>query len=197
MYNACGNHDRFEATALQRGRRQFTVEHYAGPVVYDTEGFLEKNKNEIPRGASKLLQSSRKDFVQLIGKIMGPSTMDSTSASGRAKKRPTIGSQFKVQLDELRNRISNTTPHYIRCLKPNESLQANEFDKGIVADQLRYAGVLEAIRVSRFGYSQRYLHNAFIQRYSIIALDSTVSVDALANAIAQILWTRDNPESAL
>lgn len=57
MYKSCGNLDRFEASDLQRGHRQFTVLHFAGPVIYDTEGYVEKNKDEIPRGASKLLRA--------------------------------------------------------------------------------------------------------------------------------------------
>ena len=185
MYNTCESHTRFEASNLQRGHQQFAVKHYAGLVVYDTEGFLEKNKDEIPRGASELLQSSTKEFVQMIGKIIG------------TKKRRTVGSQFKVQLDELRERITNTSPHYIRCLKPNILLQADDFDREIVADQLRYAGVLEAIRVSRLGYSQRYPYNVFMARYGIIEKEHASTVDELVTTIAKILWKRENPHGEL
>ena len=199
VYKECGKHNRFEASALQRGHKQFSILHYAGPVKYDTEGFVEKNKDEIPRGATKLLLSSTKEFVQLLGKITETNASPSVPlrASARANKRPTIGSQFKIQLDELRGRIDLTVPHYIRCLKPNQLLKPNEFDKGLVAEQLRNAGVLEAIRVSRAGFSQRFEHNLFLKRYRVISLDNDDSVEALANAAAEMIWAEENPDEPM
>jgi myosin-5 len=199
MYKECSNQSRFEANALQRGHKKFSILHYAGPVTYDTEGFVEKNKDEIPRGASKLLQSSTKEFVQLLGKITEcPAASPPDSPRARANnKRPTVGSQFKIQLVELRDRIDLTIPHYIRCLKPNQLLQPDEFDKGMIADQLRNAGVLEAIRVSRVGYSQRFQHKLFLQRYRVIAIGNADSVEALANAIAKMIWTEQNADESM
>jgi myosin-5 len=83
--------------------------------------------------------------------------------------RPGVCAQFSVQLRELRERIERTSPHYVRCLKPNELLLPNRFDPCIIADQLRCAGVLEAIRVSRVGFPQRYLHDSFVSRYIMLA----------------------------
>jgi ankyrin repeat protein len=82
--------------------------------------------------------------------------------------RETIGSQFSQQLRELRARIDATTPHYVRCLKPNDELVPNKFEAHVIADQLRCAGVLEAIRVSRVGFPHRYYHEQFLERYAIL-----------------------------
>eukprot|EP00957_Ditylum_brightwellii_P046835 3554716-Ditylum_brightwellii.AAC.1 len=68
--------------------------------------------------------------------------------------RVSVGGQFSSQLRLLRSRIDVTRPHYIRCLKPNDDLIPDCFEPAVVADQLRYGGILEAIRVSRIGYSQ-------------------------------------------
>ncbi len=35
-------------------------------------------------------------------------------------------------------------------------------------EQLRYSGVLEAVRVSRAGYPTRYPHDVFVSRYYIL-----------------------------
>jgi myosin-5 len=206
MYKACGDHARFEANDLQRGQRKFAIQHYAGPVVYEVEGFLEKNKDEIPRGATNLLESSTKPFVQLLGKIndvsaVGASPGSSLSKSGRSK-RPTVGGQFAAQLTELRKRIDQTDPHYIRCLKPNEHLAPNDFNEVMIADQLRYAGVLEAIRVSRVGYPQRYTHELLLQRYHFVATDAIrgagdKQIDVLVDAIAKKIWTIENPNKPM
>lgn len=83
--------------------------------------------------------------------------------------RDSVGSQFTSQLAQLRNRVNKTTPHYVRCLKPNDDLLPDDFHPMVIADQLRCAGVLEAIRVSRVGFPQRYAHAAFLQRYHMLA----------------------------
>ena len=83
--------------------------------------------------------------------------------------KESVASQFSHQLRELRNRIDATTPHYVRCLKPNDDLVPHQFEPHIIADQLRCAGVLEAIRVSRVGFPNRYFHEQFLTRYSILA----------------------------
>jgi myosin V len=201
MYKQCEAHNRFEASSLQKGSLKFVINHYAGPVVYDTLGFVEKNKDEVPRGTTTLLENSSNQFVQLLGKINAPSTTISSGGRG-ANKRPTIGGQFALQLTELRKRIGQTSPHYIRCLKPNQSLAASEFDNAMIADQLRYAGVLEAIRVSRVGYSQRYSLETFVERYRFIALTQLRSAadeekaGILASVIAQKIFDSENPNAA-
>jgi len=79
-----------------------------------------------------------------------------------------VGAQFSSQLKILRTRIDVTTPHYIRCLKPNDELMPNTFEPKNVVDQLRCGGVLEAVRVSRAGYPTRYPHDVFLARYYIL-----------------------------
>lgn len=80
----------------------------------------------------------------------------------------TVAAQFSSQLRELRSRIDTTVPHYIRCLKPNDELVPNYFDPKMIVEQLRCGGVLEAVRVSRAGYSTRYPHDVFQARYSFL-----------------------------
>jgi myosin-5 len=75
----------------------------------------------------------------------------------------------------------------------------NDFENAMVADQLRYAGVLEAIRVSRVGYSQRYSHSSFLDRYRFIAFQAVKAaandkkIDVLVYEIAQKIWQDENP----
>jgi myosin-5 len=90
--------------------------------------------------------------------------------------RQTVGSQFSQQLRELRERIDATTPHYVRCLKPNDDLVPNKFEAHVIADQLRCAGVLEAVRVSRVGFPHRYYHEQFLSRYGVLVTSKVKSL---------------------
>jgi myosin V len=197
VHDKCKDHPRFLASMTQRSGLSFTVHHYAGPVTYEARFFLEKNKDELPKETTELLAASSLPFISYLGDILcekpdadasqrpgSPcSTVSSYSSvrngvSPKGNKqftrgssslhRESVGSQFSHQLKELRRRIDTTTPHYIRCLKPNDDLVPDRFDPHVIADQLRCAGVLEVIRVSRVGFPNRYCHEAFIYRYGII-----------------------------
>ena len=56
-----------------------------------------------------------------------------------------------VQLEELMVTIRTTSAHYVRCMKPNPKNEPGWIHRQTVVDQLRYGGVLEAVRVSRVG----------------------------------------------
>ena len=51
--------------------------------------------------------------------------------------------------------LNCTTPHYVRCIKPNDSKVAFEFDPKRAVQQLRACGVLETVRISAAGYPSR------------------------------------------
>jgi myosin-5 len=41
--------------------------------------------------------------------------------------------------------IALTSPHYVRCIKPNDDHQPGRFEAPRIVEQLRYGGVLEAV----------------------------------------------------
>jgi len=168
LYQKLTNKPRFEANFRQVGARQFGVFHYAGLVEYDTDGFVEKNKDELPREATDLLLSSSSAFVKELAAIISASSAPEPAKPVRAggkKKTKTVGGHFASQLQSLRAKIDLTSPHYVRCLKPNGDLVPDNFDPLMIVEQLRCAGVVEAVRVSRVGYPQRYSHSQFVSRY--------------------------------
>jgi len=172
IYQKCKSHSRFEATFRQVGVLRFGIRHYAGSVEYDTKGFVEKNRDDLPKEASELLLSSSNKFVANLAIILDPASSSPGMPRSPAGQRVTVGGQFSQQLADLRAKIDLTSPHYIRCLKPNEMLIPDSFDPVSAVDQLRSAGVVEAVRVSRLGYPQRYSHALFVHRYRILGLEA-------------------------
>jgi len=170
LYQKLTNKPRFEANFRQVGARQFGVYHYAGLVEYETDGFVEKNKDELPREATDLLMSSSSAFVRELAAIISSSSSSSVAPTRGGKKSVTVGGHFASQLQSLRAKIELTSPHYVRCLKPNGLLVPDHFDPLMIVEQLRCAGVVEAVRVSRVGYPQRYNHSQFVSRYRTLGL---------------------------
>jgi len=177
LYRTCKNHTRLEADFRQVGKKLFGIKHYAGSVEYDTINFIEKNRDETPRETIELLKSSSKPFVKILLK-QHEKTIASPQSSNRSfskARQVTVGGQFKTQLQSLRQKIDKTTPHYVRCLKPNSDLVAGEFNSNMISAQLQSAGVLEAVRISRVGYSQRFSHDQFLKRYDLLDMEKMIA----------------------
>lgn len=164
LYARCDRHPRFSATSSQRVDYLFSIEHYAGLVEYTTEGWLEKNKDQLPAAASELIKSSDFDLILDINRFV---RAEDRAGRGTVATK-SVSFQFAAQLRTLRSRIETTVPHYIRCLKPNDELAADYFEPKNIVEQLRCGGVLEAVRVSRAGYPTRYPHDVFTARYYIL-----------------------------
>jgi len=70
------------------------------------------------------------------------------------------------QLFLLMQRLESTTPHFIRCIKPNNLQSPESYEQGLVLQQLRCCGVLEVVRISRSGFPTRMSHQKFARRYN-------------------------------
>ncbi|RLO05169.1 hypothetical protein DYB28_007840, partial [Aphanomyces astaci] len=73
-----------------------------------------------------------------------------------------------TQLAGLMADIAATQVHYVRCIKPNAVKSSSAFDFRDVADQLRCAGVVEAIRISRAAFPNKLSHERFLHRFELL-----------------------------
>ncbi|XP_031283791.1 myosin-6 [Pistacia vera] len=160
LYQTFKNHKRFTKPKLSRS--DFTICHYAGDVTYQTELFLDKNKDYVVAEHQQLLGASKCSFV---ASLFPPLAEESSKSS----KFSSIGSRFKQQLQALLETLSSTEPHYIRCVKPNNLLKPAIFENKSVLQQLRCGGVMEAIRISCAGYPTRKPFDEFLDRFGILA----------------------------
>uniref|UniRef100_A0A0E0C753 Myosin motor domain-containing protein n=1 Tax=Oryza meridionalis TaxID=40149 RepID=A0A0E0C753_9ORYZ len=161
LYEKFKNHKRFSKPKLSR--TAFTIQHYAGEVTYQSDHFLDKNRDYVVVEHQELLNASTCSFVSGLF----PSVQEENTKSSKSS----IANRFKGQLHDLMETLSSTEPHYIRCIKPNNLLKPATFENTNVLHQLRCSGVLEAIRISCAGYPTRKLFRDFLQRFHIIAPD--------------------------
>jgi len=136
-------------------------------VTYQTEHFLDKNKDYVVPEHQELLGASKCEFVA--------SLFPTSPVSSKSSKFSSIGTHFKVcqgcctllslclslsrflpftfspaiwviifpptclqqQLQALLETLSATEPHYIRCIKPNNLLKPAIFENKNVLQQLR------------------------------------------------------------
>ncbi|KAL3728020.1 hypothetical protein ACJRO7_032723 [Eucalyptus globulus] len=160
LYQTFKTNKRFIKPKLSR--TDFTIAHYAGEVLYQSDQFLDKNKDYVVPEHQDLLGASKCSFVAGLF----PPLPEETSKSS---KFSSIGSRFKLQLQQLMETLNSTEPHYIRCVKPNNLLKPAIFENVNIMQQLRCGGVLEAIRISCAGYPTRRPFFDFINRFGILA----------------------------
>jgi len=143
----------------------FIIKHYAGPVPYKVDGFLEKCKDRLPPDSEELLKSSKNALVASFFKdALG---MDAPKGGGRPA---TLGGKFKDSMHDLYDMLCATSPHFIKCVKPN-SVKQNLFDSNFTLYQLTYLGLLEVIRIRKSGYPVRFPDAEFVKRFRLLEED--------------------------
>ncbi|KAI7749594.1 hypothetical protein M8C21_021896 [Ambrosia artemisiifolia] len=160
LYQTFKNHKRFIKPKLSI--TDFIIAHYAGEVQYQSDQFLDKNKDYVVPEHQDLLSVSKCPFV---AGLFPPVAEESSKSS----KFSSIGSRFKLQLQQLMETLNATEPHYVRCVKPNNKLKPAIFENLNIMQQLRCGGVLEAIRISCAGYPTRRPFFEFINRFGLLA----------------------------
>ena len=116
-----------------------------------------------------MVLSSSNPFISNIF-VAATSADEPTEKAGKATQGTgSVGSQFRQQLHDLMVKIYATAPHYVRCLKPNDENVSDSFHRIRTTEQLRYGGVLEAVRVARSGFPVRLIHADFYVRYRCLA----------------------------
>uniref|UniRef100_A0A2K6EGL4 Unconventional myosin-VIIa n=1 Tax=Propithecus coquereli TaxID=379532 RepID=A0A2K6EGL4_PROCO len=141
---------------------QFGINHFAGVVYYETQGFLEKNRDTLHGDIIQLVHSSRNKFIKQIFQA------DVAMGAETRKRSPTLSSQFKRSLELLMRTLGACQPFFVRCIKPNEFKKPMLFDRHLCVRQLRYSGMMETIRIRRAGYPIRYSFVEFVERYRVL-----------------------------
>nr|XP_025851863.1 unconventional myosin-XIX isoform X3 [Vulpes vulpes]XP_025851865.1 unconventional myosin-XIX isoform X3 [Vulpes vulpes] len=142
----------------------FIVVHYAGPVQYHTAGLVEKNKDPVPPELNRLLQQSWDPLL----KVLFPTDPEEQPSGQSRAPVLTVVSKFKASLEQLLQVLHSTTPHYIRCIKPNSQGQAHIFLQEQVLSQLEACGLVETIHISAAGFPIRISHQNFVERYELL-----------------------------
>ncbi|KAH3899381.1 myosin 1 SCDLUD_004824 [Saccharomycodes ludwigii] len=160
--------DRFKRS---KKHKMFILKHYAGEVEYNIDGWLSKNKEPLNDHLLAVLSKSNNTLIKEF--FDSEEILNTTAKSSRGSAFRTQAQRHKKQLNELIEQLTSTSPHFVRCILPNNKKKAAEFDRALILDQLRCNGVLEGIRISREGYPNRIFFKEFYQRYRILGDDHT------------------------
>ncbi|RHZ24435.1 hypothetical protein DYB37_011222 [Aphanomyces astaci] len=180
----------FTSSRAQLGKGQFTVCHYAGPVVYSTDGFCDKNKDNVHPEALEFLNLSSHDLLHTTNESPPPHHHHPRHAKSRrvsAKERGQASTsciqKFQGQLKALLGELDTSELHFIRCIKPNDLGRPHVVDDARFLDQLRCSGLLEVTELTRLRHPVRMSHSHFVEQFR--CLFPTTSTDR--NDVARML----------
>nr|XP_045621607.1 neither inactivation nor afterpotential protein C-like isoform X2 [Procambarus clarkii] len=185
----------------------YAISHYVGRVKYDARGFLRKNRdhvsievvqtlrqsaNEYIRGmfCNKLtktgnvtlenLDSQTKDKAPAVLSKKKDSRRFNTKSKGRlsqTKHTQTLGTNLRYALIELLYKLTNSQPHFLRCIRSNMDNSESIFDRDMIKHQIKYHAVCDTIRIRQQGFSHRISYREFLRRYQFLAFDYGECVD--------------------
>jgi len=170
LNKSCVSHAHYDSRTKTRsdtklGFECFKLKHFAGDVIYNVNGFIDKNNDLLFKDMSQAMYNCDHLFL----KEMFPEG----DASNKNKKRPpTVGTQMKTSVTKLVKDLMSKRPHYIRCIKPNDIKSPSQFNMDISRHQARYLGLLENVRVRRAGYCYRQPYSNVLLRYKMLCKDT-------------------------
>lgn len=182
LVEKCSKYKHFERPRF--GNTAFLVKHFSDTVQYETNGFLEKNRDTVSKELVNVLRDSDMKFCRTLLELDDEDHTKAASAQRSNVKvvisaskvaptinkqhRQTVGSQFRDSLSLLITTLHATTPHYVRCIKPNDDKLAFQWEPPKIVQQLRACGVLETVRISAAGFPSRWTYEDFYDRYRLL-----------------------------
>lgn len=148
-------------------RKEFGIHHYAGKVMYDSEGFVFSNQDTLPTDLGDCaLKSSNEILSKHLNNEKCSNLAERNVAAAPTKRStpkraksnlvaPTCWTKYKGQLVKLMTMLKQTNSRYIRCIKPNTFKKPSIMQHLSTIEQLRCAGVVAAVTLSRSAFPNR------------------------------------------
>ncbi|KAH0488810.1 MAG: hypothetical protein KVP17_000609 [Porospora cf. gigantea B] len=158
-----------------RSKTSFKITHTISDIEYDAAGFIGKNMDLLKADLAECCHAAESPVVTAM-------FSEVEVVRGKLAKGQLIASQFLKQLDEMMSIILSTEPHFIRCLKPNDTKKYHDFHATKVLNQLFSLSILEALQLKKVGFSYKRGFFEFAQQFRFVNMGITNDINA-AHAI--------------
>jgi len=155
---------------------EFGIHHFAGAVVYRAAEFVTRNTDTLPQDLQMAAKACKNEIIAKHLDNNKCSNFEKKSAdTAKAPKRAksnlssdTVMTQFKNQLGGLMKGLEKTQSRYVRCVKPNTEKRKLVMFHTTTMEQLRCAGVIAAVLISRSAYPSKLFHTDVVKKYGML-----------------------------
>lgn len=154
-------------------RLSFGIHHYAGKVMYTCDNFVTRNQDSLPTDLLECAEKSSNFIISkpsegskmtlkkfVVNKVIKPKRQKSNIIS------PTVWTKYRSQLANLMADLRTTNSRYVRCIKPNMLKKPVLMEHKATMEQLRCAGVIAAITLSRSAFPNQLPNETARYRFS-------------------------------
>ena len=152
---------------MRMDREIFVVVHTARAVPYNSNGFCDKNKDEVSRCIIECILGTKNTYISDIYymKVRPGDTLTDYFGKKKKKTEGYLGYKFRNQVTELMTTLRACQCTFMRCLKPNEKKSDKVWNSSLVCDQIRYLGLLDSIKIRKDSYPFRYVFKDFCGKF--------------------------------
>ncbi|KAI6661555.1 Unconventional myosin-IXb isoform X2 [Oopsacas minuta] len=169
----------------------FGVIHFTGQVVYDCKKLVHANFDTI---SGDLVQIFAKDscsfsFATSLFSVelsqppiqlcrVTPPLIDTNQAtSSNEKTYKTFLGDFHTRLTHFFEHIKEMQPHFVRCIKTNDQLQPDTFNRLTVRRQIQSMSIIETIELISEGLIYSFSFDEFRERYGFLVKQAANQTD--------------------
>jgi myosin V len=154
---------------------EFGISHYAGEVLYTAGNFVTKNSDTLAADLKECAGMSSNAIIAGVPKASAAPEDNNKGfrRNGSSIAGATVWTKYKTGLQSLMGELRKTNSRYIRCIKPNEMKMPAKMQHGPTLDQLRSAGVIAAVTITRSAFPNRLDHENVLERFKHLVRRST------------------------
>jgi len=187
----CGKNPRMDIKAkvlMQYAKKRcpargFIVKHYAADVLYDPDGWVDKNQDKITTDMKICLANSQQAASDGAGSGCLPGIFKDL-IEDEGKGPGSVLAQFKRSLDVLCDTLLHCDTGFVRCIKPNRVKEPDIYEADLVLTQLAYTGMLVTLKIQKAGFPVRFKHQRYLDDFRCLDPDAaTEGVEALVKSI--------------
>ncbi|CAD2108071.1 myosin B, putative [Plasmodium vinckei] len=159
-------HEKY-ATAKRDINKNFVIKHTVSDVTYTITNFISKNKDILPSNIVRLLKASENNLVR--------SLYEDVEVSESLGRKNLITFKYLKNLNNIISYLKSTNIYFIKCIKPNENKEKNNFNQKKVFPQLFALSIIETLNISFF-FQYKYTFDVFLSYFEY--LDYSTSKDS-------------------
>lgn len=107
--------------------------------------------------------------------------------SRKPKPPVSMAIQFRNSLVDLMEKVLLCQAHFLRCIKPCRAKDDDAFEDDFVLSQIEYMGLIDTIKIRKYGYPVRLLFKTFIERYRFLLFPLSTSLEYTEENCKKIL----------